>query len=158
MKSGRKLVLPLQVGEKSFFLPFLRFFVIYLRFFFFFFFFPTLSDALQRTTRLQIFNLSYNNIKSDGAKVLFNALSNNRTITWLNVSKNSIGDSGAEYICGFIGVRFSLFLFLSPSSSYLPLFSFSSLFSLFVIYLFNHFFLSFFLSFDSVPSHCKLSF
>jgi len=49
--------------------------------------------------------LALNNLKSDGMKVLCPALSQNQTISWLNISTNSIGDSGAEAICQFISVR-----------------------------------------------------
>jgi len=55
-----------------------------------------LSDALKSNTTLTTLDLSHNSIGDSGAESLSDALKSNSTLTTLYLNNNSIGDSGAK--------------------------------------------------------------
>ena len=52
--------------------------------------------------------LSKNNIGSDGAKMIADALKINQTLTLLDINENNIGDDGAKQIADALKINYSL--------------------------------------------------
>jgi len=57
-----------------------------------------IATVLSENNTLTTINISYNNIGSDGAKDIATALSTNTNITNINMNYNKIGDAGAKQI------------------------------------------------------------
>ncbi|CAF1007168.1 unnamed protein product [Rotaria sordida] len=57
-----------------------------------------LAEALQNTTTLTMLNLESSNIDSVAAQYLAQGLQNNTTLTELNLHYNKFGDEGLEYL------------------------------------------------------------
>eukprot|EP00871_Galdieria_phlegrea_P001738 jgi/Galph1/2565/GphlegSOOS_G1237.1 len=59
-----------------------------------------LSEALRENTTLTGLNIGWNNIGTEGAKYLSEALRENTTLTILDIDGNNIGTEGAKYLSG----------------------------------------------------------
>jgi Ran GTPase-activating protein (RanGAP) involved in mRNA processing and transport len=64
-----------------------------------------IADALKDNKSLESLVLSKNNIGSDGAKMIADALKINKPLTLLDINENNIGDNGANQIADALKIK-----------------------------------------------------